>query len=175
MRLPLLACALATACGGSATEWFPSDLDRDAVIATAGEAAAAKACQAFEDYLYAQYRDSLLVEAVCTAIGIDQSADAATCADFVQGCIADPPASVMSLISSLVDATGCGGLDYQPTGCGQTLADLATCLDAAEAELKNLRLRLECSAAGQPLPPDALTITTPAACASLELACPTPG
>ena len=81
MRLPLLACALATACGGSATEWFPSDLDRDAVIATAGEAAAAKACQAFEDYLYDQYRDSLLVEAVCTAIGIDQSADAATCAN----------------------------------------------------------------------------------------------
>ncbi len=175
MRFPLLACCLVAACGGSDADWFPSDLDRDAVIATAGEAAAAKACQAFEDYLYNQYRDSLLVEAVCTAIGIDQSADAATCADFVQGCITDPPASVTSLITSVVDATGCGGLDYQPTGCGQTLADLAACLDAAEAELKNLRLRLECAAAGQPLPPDALTITTPAECMALELACPTPG
>lgn len=175
MRFPLLVCALATACGGADTDWFPSDLDRDEVIASAGEAAAAKACQAFEDYLFDQYRDSLLVEAVCTAIGIDQSADAATCADYVQGCVANPPDSVASVITSLVDATGCGGLDYQPTGCSKTLADLAACLDAAEAELKNLRLRLECSAAGQPLPPDALMITTPAACTSLELACPTPG
>lgn len=175
MRLPLLACVLAAACGGSSSDWFPADLDKDAVIATAGEAAAAKACQAFEDYLYDQYRDSLLVEAVCTAIGIDQTADAAACGDYVQGCIANPPASVTALITSLVDATGCGGLDYQPTGCSKTLADLAACLDAAEAELKNLRLRLECSAAGQPLPPDALTITTPAACTTIEVACPTPG
>jgi hypothetical protein len=175
MRLPLFACCLAAACGGSSTDWFPSDLDKHAVIATAGEVAAAKACMAFEDYLYGQYRDSLLVEAVCTAVGIDQTDAAAACADFVQGCIDNPPASVQALITSVVDATGCGGLDYQPTGCGKTLAELAERLDAAEAELKNLRLRLECSTAGQPLPADALSITPPAACTSLELACPTPG
>lgn len=174
MRLSLLACCLA-ACGGSATDWFPDDLDKNAVISAAGEAAAAKACQAFEDYLYDQYRDSLLVEAVCTAIGIDQSADAAACGDYVQACTDDPPASVTALITSIVDATGCGGLDYQAAGCGKTLADLAACLNAAEDELKSMRLRLECAAAGQPLPPDALTITTPPECTSFELACPTPG
>jgi hypothetical protein len=172
--LPIVLLAVA-ACGGSGSDWFPSDLDRDSLISEASGAAAARACQAFEDYLYGQYRDSMLVELVCTAIGIEQSADAAACSTYVQDCITQPPESVASLITSVVDSTGCGGLSYQPTGCGKTLADLAACLDAAERALQGLRLTLECTAAGQPLPPGALTIATPPECMTLEVACPSPG
>lgn len=177
MRRALLALPLfaAAACGSDGSPWFPKDLDTDQLISEASGAGAAKACQAFEDYLYAQYRDSLLVEAVCTAFGIDQTNDAAACGAYVADCTANPPAGVSSTIDSIVDATGCGGLTYQPTGCARTLADLAACLDAAEAELKRLRLTLECTAAGQPLPPDALTPATPPACLALEAACPTAG
>ena len=172
MRLPSLALCAVMACGSSADDWFPADLNKSDVIATAGVAAAAKACTAFEDYLIAQYRDSLLVQVACTALGVDASMDAAACGTFVTTCVEQPPPAVEALVGSIIDATGCGGLNFQPSGCGKTLAELAACLDAAERTMRQLRATLTCSLAGQPLPADALTIVTPPECEAIEVACP---
>ena len=168
-----LSLTLTLACGcDPGGGWFPSDLDEDDTLAAAGDTAVRKACDAFEDYLYDQYRGSLLVEVSCTALGIERTADAGSCGDFVSDCIDDPPAEVTVLIGTIVDQTGCGGLAYEPTGCAATLSDLRACLDAAEGAVDELRFTVECAAAGQPLPDGALTIDTPTACRDLELACP---
>lgn len=176
MRLPLLLSCLAvaaTACSDE-VEWFPDDLDRQQMISVAGEAAAAQACDAFEAYLIDQYRASMLTDIACAVIAIDASEDETACKAAVKACKAEPPTSVDALITSLVDAASCGGLDYQPTSCSQTLGALADCLDATEVELRALKARLPCTLAGTPLPADTLTLATPAACETLETACPTP-
>jgi hypothetical protein len=170
----LLAGATATAACGS-SDWFPDDVDEHATLASAGNAAAAKVCDAFEDYLLDQYRDSLFVEVACTALGIEQTETAAACGDFVSDCIDNPPAQVQAVVSTIVSGVGCDGIDYQSSGCGKTLSDLRACLDAASAEVTELRYTITCALAGQSLPEGSLTIETPAECTSLELACPLPG
>lgn len=169
----LLLVTSAAACG-STPDWFPSDLDRDETLARAGQAAAAKACDAFEDYLLDQYRESLFVQVACTALAIEQTEDAGACGDFAHDCIENPPAQIQSLVTTIVDGAGCGMLDYQSSGCGKTLSDLKACLDAAEDEIFELKLSITCALAGQSLPAGALDIDTPAACASIENACPIP-
>ena len=172
--LALLLVTGVAACGAS-SDWFPSDLDENETLANAGQAAAAKACDAFEDYLLDQYRESLFVEVACTALGVENTADAAACGDYVDDCIDNPPAQVTTLVTTIVDGAGCDMIDYQPSGCCKTLADLRACLDAAEGELDHLKLTITCALAGQSLPPGALTIDTPAECTSIENACPLPG
>ncbi len=174
MPRPTLLLALATAACTSAGDWFPSDVDTSDTLATAGQAAAAKVCDAFEDYLLDQYRASLFVEIACTAYGIQETADAAACGDLVQACITDPPAAIQQWVTQIVDGAGCAAIDYQPSGCGKTLSDLRTCLDAAEAELDELRRTITCALAGQSLGADALAIDAPAACLAIENACPVP-
>lgn len=176
MRLPFVVSCLAFVATGCSdeVEWFPSDLDRNQTIAVAGETAAATTCDAFEAYLLDQHRASLLLDLACTVIAIDASETVDACKAAVTACKAEPPGSVDALVTSLVDATGCGGLDYQPTGCAQPLDALADCLDASEDELRALRARIQCSLAGSPLPADALTLGTPDTCLALESACPTP-
>lgn len=176
MRLPLvLSClAIATTACSDEVEWFPDELDRQQVISVAGEAAAAQACDAFEAYLYDQYRASLLKDLACTVIAVDASETEDACKAAVTACKAEPPSSVDALITSLVDAASCGGLDYQPTNCSLPLDALADCLDATEVELKALKTRVQCSLAGEPLPAETLVLATPDACLSLEAACPTP-
>ncbi len=163
----------AAACGGA--DWFPADVDENATLAAAGDAAAAKVCSAFEDYLLDQYRESLFVEVACTALGIEQTETAAACGDFVSDCINNPPAQVQTLVSTIVAGVGCDAVDYQSTGCGKTLSDLRACLDAASEEVTELRRTITCGLAGQALPAGALTIDTPPECTALELACPLPG
>lgn len=177
--MPRLACktiplllAGAAACGSSG--WFPDDVDPGATLASAGDAAAAKVCDAFEDYLLDQYRGSLFVEVACTALGIEQSETAAACGDFVDACINDPPAEVQTLVATIVAGVGCDAIEYASSGCGKTLSDLRACLDAASREVTELRYTITCGLAGQPLPPGALTIDQPPECTSLELACPLP-
>lgn len=176
MRLPVLVSCLAfaaTACSDE-VEWFPDDLDRQQTISVAGEAAAAQACDAFEAYLNDQYRASLLTDLACTVIALDASETEDACKAAVKACKAEPPSSVDALITSLVDAAGCGGLDYQPTNCSQPLDALADCLDATEVELKAIKADVQCSSAGTPLSAEALELATPDVCLSLEAACPTP-
>ncbi len=169
----VLAGVLASACG-SAGDWFPSDVDQAATLDHAGAAVIAKVCDAFEDFIYDQYRGSLLVEIACTAQGIEESTNSAACSDFVQACIDTPPPEVEALASALLAASGCGAVDYQPSGCSKTISELRACLDAIDAEVASLKYDVVCALAGQPLPPDALAIETPAACLSIENACPLP-
>lgn len=172
--LALLLVTGVAACGAS-SDWFPSDLDENQTLARAGEAAAAKACDAFEDYLLDQYRESLFVEVACTALAVQNTADAGACGTYAHDCIEHPPAELEALVTTIVDGAGCAALDYQSSGCGKTLSELRACLDAAEGELDELKLSITCALAGQSLPPDALTIDTPAACTAIENACPLPG
>jgi hypothetical protein len=168
-----IAAALAGACGAGSGDWFPSDVDEDATIDRAGDAAVAKVCSAFEDFLYDQYRGSLLVEVACTARGIEQTTDSAACGDFVQDCIDNPPAEVDSTVSSILAQSGCSAVMYESMGCSKTISDLKACLDAIDAEVASLKYDVVCAAAGQPLPPNALTIETPAVCLEIENECPT--
>lgn len=170
-----IVMAGASACGGSG-DWFPSDVEEHATLAAAGDAAAAKVCDAFEDYLLDQYRGSLLVRVACTALGVQNSETAAACGDFVDDCINNPPGEVTSTVASIVASAGCGAVaDYESTGCSKTISDLRACLDAVEREVTELEYTITCALAGQPLPPGSLTIDQPAECASIENACPLPG
>ena len=165
----------AAACGGS-SDWFPSDVEEDATLSAAGDAAAAKVCDAFEDYLLDQYRGSLFVRVACTALGIENTDTAAACGDFVDDCINNPPEQVQSTVSSIVASAGCSAVaDYESTGCSKTISDLRACLDAVEREVTELEYTITCALAGQPLPAGSLTIDQPAECASIENACPLPG
>ena len=160
----LLAC-------GDRGDWFPDDVDEDGSLATA---AAAKVCDAFEDYLYDQYRQSLLVKVACTSLAIRNTSDADACGDYLDRCINEPPPEVDAAVASIVGNVGCDGIEYTSSGCGATIAQLRDCLDAAERELTELQYSLGCSLAGQPLPEGGLTIDTPAACRTIENMCPTP-
>ncbi len=166
----LATSAHLAACGGG-SDWFPADVDEDSTLAAAG---AAKVCDAFEAYLYDQYRESLFVRVACTALGIENTTDAAACGDYVSDCIENPPPQVDTMITTLVDGVGCGGLAYQSSGCSATISQLRACLDAADAEVQELRYSLECNLAGQPIPPGGLMIDTPASCATIENQCPRP-
>ena len=172
LTLSLLVSTGVAACG-AAGDWFPSDVDEAKSLA-ADTQAVGRVCDAFADWVYDQYRDSLAVEIACTASGIEQSADAAACGAFVRDCIDDPPAEVAAAADALIAAVGCGAISYQPSGCGQTISDLRICLDDVSVELDQLRYTVECTAAGQPLSPAALTIDVPASCLAIENACPTP-
>ncbi len=173
--LPLLALSIATSACGGAGDWFPSDVDERATLAAAGDAAAAKVCSAFEDYLLDQYRGSLFVRIACTALGVEHSETAAACGDYVDDCINNPPAEVQSAVASIVASAGCSAVaDYESSGCSKTISDLRACLDAVEREVTELEYTITCALAGQPLPPGSLTIDQPAECASIENACPTP-
>lgn len=173
--LSCLSLSIGAAACDSAGDWFPSDVDQDATLAAAGDAAAAKVCSAFEDYLLDQYRGSLFVRVACTALGVENTETAAACGDYVDDCINNPPAEVQSAVASIVASAGCSAVaDYASSGCSKTISDLRACLDAVEREVTELEYTITCALAGQSLPPGSLTIDQPAECASIENACPTP-
>jgi hypothetical protein len=164
-----------SACGAG-SDWFPSDVEENATLAAAGDAAATKVCSAFEDYLLDQYRGSLLVRVACTAMGVQNTETSAACGDYVDDCINNPPSEVTSTVSTIVASAGCGAVaDYESSGCSKTISDLRACLDAVEREVTELEYTITCALAGQPLPAGSLTIDQPAECASIENACPLPG
>jgi hypothetical protein len=173
MRTALLIGLLLTATGacggGSAGDWLPDDLEREATLDTIGDAGYAKLCGAFEDYVLDMYRTSYLVQAACTAIAVENTADAAACGESVQACLDNPPAEATALVDMILAQAGCATVDVEPTGCSATVRQVESCLDALGAEVDQVEFTLTCAAAGQSLDDSWWQIDRPSSCSSLSI------
>ena len=170
----MVAVVLGAGCGepgGSSTDWVPDDLTSGQTVDEIGDAGYARLCSAFDEWAHDQYRSSYLIQAVCTAKGIENTETASACGDYVQECIDSPPAEAEALLDQILAQAGCTAVAVEPTGCAATVGQVQDCLDGLGAEVEAIEFTLTCAAAGQTLDPGWWMITPPAVCGEIASLC----
>jgi hypothetical protein len=170
----VMAFAIGVGCsepGGSSTDWVPDDLTSGQTLDDIGDAGYQRLCSAFDDWAHDQYRSSYLIQAVCTAQGIEHTDTASACGDYVQTCIDSPPAEAEAQLDQILGQAGCAAVSAEPTGCAATVGQVQDCLDGLGAEVEAIQFTLTCAAAGQVLDPGWWMITPPAICGEISSLC----
>jgi hypothetical protein len=169
----VLGCLSISGCDettSTASDKFPDDIEDSITLDELGAAGYAKLCSTFEDYLYDQYSGSYFVQAMCTADAVENSADAESCGDSIETCLATPPPAIQSGIDSVLGQAGCSALLVDSEGCTATVRAAKQCLEDLESEVKNVRFTLTCAAFGQSLD-DWDVLELPASCMAIENNC----
>ena len=170
MRIAYLLVVVA-ACGSSATDWLPSDIDRGQTLDRLGTAGYSRMCQAFEDFVRDEYASSYLVQAACTANALQTTSDAAACGESVDACLDTLPPVVEDQLQTILAQASCSKLELSVTGCAATVLDMKHCLDALSEKLDTIELSATCAAFGSPVPSDWWMISLPAECTSITTDC----
>ncbi len=170
--LTLLALLATPACGGGGGGgWLPDDLESSQTLDDIGDAGYQRLCSAFDDWAHDQYRSDYLVQAVCTAQGIQNTDTASACGDYVQTCIDSPPAEAEAMLDQIMSQAGCSAVAVEPSGCTATVGQVQECLDMLGAEIEAIQFTLTCAAAGQTLDPGWWQIQTPPVCTEIGSLC----
>ena len=174
MSKPCLLLWCLAACSSTSTpsdDWLPSDVDENATVDAIGDAAFAKLCSAFEDYVRDTYRSNKLVQLACTANALDTTTDAVACGESIDDCLNTLPPVVEQQLDQILDQAGCSALSIAPSGCLAKVAELKGCLDALGEQIDTIELELTCAAVGSPVPDDWWMIDPPAECTSITTDC----
>jgi hypothetical protein len=153
------------------TDWLPEDISESATVDSIGDAAFAKLCGAFEDYVRDMFRSNKLIQLACTAEALDTTTDAVACGMSVDDCLNMLPPVVEAQLDQILDQAGCTALAIENTGCQSTVGALKGCLDALGEQLDLIELELTCAAVGSPVPEDWWMIDPPAACQAITTGC----
>lgn len=138
------------------------------------------ACNSVEASIQTRFSDDRLTRFACEFIGAALSADSASCRDFADDCVANPPAeldaSMMGDITEAVDLGCTEGSSFE--GCELTVADFESCVNDALAQVDQGFSELGCvNAASITLQTDPSTLmgaldVQPQSCARIATQCP---